>query len=101
MGHCHRQERRHIVGTASVARLCDSLPEQGASFTGPVPTAGVHAVCGYPVNMTSLHHRHDFDLEPVVQANQFDALSFREGLDPAYGEYESAPVAGQACDFGF
>nr|WP_298173144.1 hypothetical protein [Acidithiobacillus sp.] len=52
------------------------------------------------MNAAPLHQSHDFDLEPVVQANQFDALSFREGLDLTHGKYEPTPVAGQARDFG-
>jgi hypothetical protein len=71
-----------------------SLPEQWASFAGPVPTTDVHTVCGYSVYATVMHQCYAFDLEPVAQADQFDAFSFRESLDLGDREDEPAPIAG-------
>ncbi|WP_231551155.1 hypothetical protein [Acidithiobacillus ferrivorans] len=46
-----------------------------------------------------MHQCYAFDLEPVAQAEQFDAFSFREDLNLGDGEDQPAPVAGEACDF--
>jgi hypothetical protein len=48
-----------------------------------------------------MHKSQGFDLEPVGEGEQFDALSFRECLDLGDWEYESSPVAGQTGDFCF
>lgn len=50
-------------------------------------------VCGYPGYASVLHQSQGFDLERAVQTDQFDAFSFREGLDFGDGEDEPAPVA--------